>query len=324
MKHGYGVHIGSDGEALSLLQQEFPEVPFTMLPSYNITYPKKGKWFRMKLFLRLPHIKSTMRAEKKIVGRLISEGNIQGIISDNRMGVRSKDVPSVFMTHQLTVLSGNTTYFSTRAHQKIIKKFDQCWVPDVEDRPNLSGALGHPKNVDSHVRYIGPQSRFKKRKEEILYDFLVLLSGPEPQRSLFEEIVLREFANCEKQVLLIKGVVEKQISFEVSRNLTIQNYMTSEALELAMNQSKAIISRPGYTTIMDVATLEKPAFFIPTPGQYEQEYLAKELKNKGMVPSCKQDEFSFAKIEEIPNYSGLKSVESSIDFKELFALFQGK
>jgi hypothetical protein len=35
---------------------------------------------------------------------------------------------------------------------------------------------------------------------------------------------------------------------------------------------------------MDLAKLEKKAFFIPTPGQYEQLYLAKKLEEEGIAP----------------------------------------
>ena len=97
--------------------------------------------------------------------------------------------------------------------------------------------------------------------------------------------------------------------------------MNSEELELAFNQSKMVLCRSGYTSIMDLAKLEKKAFFIPTPGQYEQEYLAKKLKKKGMVPSCKQDDFTLDQLLKTDLYKGLKNIESGqITWKELFAV----
>ena len=121
----YDVLLGSDGAALSLLKKEFPTLPSIELPAYNISYPKNGEFFKIKLFLKLPHIKKTMNEEKKLIENLVKDGTIHGIISDNRMGVRSKKVPSVIITHQVNVLSGNTSYFSSKMHQKIIKKFDK-------------------------------------------------------------------------------------------------------------------------------------------------------------------------------------------------------
>lgn len=324
LKNNYNVLLGSDGAALDLLKKEFPELPSIELPGYDITYPKNGELFKIKLFLKLPHIKKTMEAEQKAIKKLVKEGAIQGIISDNRMGVRSKKVPSVFITHQVNVLSGNTSYFSSKMHQKIIKKFDACWVPDLENEPNLSGKLGHPKNTDFPLTYIGPLSRMKAKKFPLKYDYLALLSGPEPQRTLLEMKLMEELSACDKQVLIVRGVVEEEVKTYRKDNLTIINFLTTNDLEQAINESNLVISRSGYTTIMDLAALEKKAFFIPTPGQFEQKYLAKQLKKQGIAPCCKQEEFSLERIEEVENYSGLKEFQFDTPYKDLFALFEGE
>ncbi|MEZ4858438.1 MAG: glycosyltransferase [Flavobacteriaceae bacterium] len=309
---------------LLLLRKEFPQLDYIELPSYNITYPKKGEFFKLKLFLKLPQIKKTMASEKKVIKKLVEEGAIQGIISDNRMGVRSKKIPSVFITHQLNVLSGNTSYFSSKMHQKIIKKYDACWVPDVPTTPNLSGKLGHPLKVNFQVTYIGPLSRMKKVEVPKKYDILILLSGPEPQRTMLELTMLKTFLNTSKKVLLVRGVVENEEEILQNNNITIINFLQSKALEQAINESTLVISRSGYTTLMDLAAMEKEAYFIPTPGQFEQKYLAKELKQKGIVPSCKQENFTLEKLKEIPFYKGLKDFKTEVNYEKLFALFEGK
>ncbi len=320
----FNVLLGSDGGALELLKKEFPELPSIALPGYDITYPKKGELFKFKLFLKLPHIKKTMEAERKVVKQLVKEGLIHGIISDNRMGVRSKKVPSVFITHQVNVLSGNTSYFSSKMHQEIIKKYDACWVPDLEGEPNLSGMLGHPKKVDFPLTYIGPLSRMKSSQLDIKYDYLVLLSGPEPQRTLLEVRLMEELSGIDSSVLMVRGVVEGKIETYQKNNLTIVNYLTSSLLEKAINESHVVISRSGYTTLMDLAALEKKAFFIPTPGQFEQKYLAKELHDKGIVPSCAQEEFSIEQLKKVENFSGLKEFKFETPYDELFTLFKGE
>ncbi len=201
----------------------------------------------------------------------------------------NKNVPSVFISHQLNVLSGNTSWFSSKIHQKIIKKFNECWVPDVELEPNLSGKLGHLQRTDLNLRYIGPLSRFTKVDSVIKYDLMVLLSGPEPQRTIFEEIIIKKLNDYKGSVVFVKGKVEdKQIKSQQG-NITIYNFMTTEELERTINKSKIVLSRSGYTTIMDLAKLQKKAFFIPTPGQFEQEYLAKRLEDLRLVPSCNQE-----------------------------------
>ena len=322
LEYNYNVLLASDGAALLLLQKEFPALPFVELPSYDITYSKKGKNFKWKLISKLPHIQKAITSEKKVIKELVSEGKIDGIISDNRLGVRSKKVASVFITHQLKVLTGNTSYFSSKMHQKYIKKFDECWVPDVDDGINLSGKLGHIKNSPFPIKYIGPLSRFHKKGVPKTYDILGLISGPEPQRTLFEEKLIEHLKFTNKRVLLIRGVVEEEQKTYILDNIIITNFMQSQELEHVINESAVIISRSGYTTILDLAALEKKAFFIPTPGQYEQKYLAKRLKNLGIVPSCKQEDFTLDKLSEIPLYKGLKNFDAVPNFEALFGLFE--
>ena len=97
--------------------------------------------------------------------------------------------------------------------------------------------------------------------------------------------------------------------------------MNSEQLEIAFNESDKIVCRSGYTTVMDLAHLGKKAFFIPTPGQYEQEYLAKKFKKEGIIPSCKQENFKIEKLNKIDLYKGFTNYSEKITWKELFGLF---
>ena len=321
INHGFSPIIASDGAALSLLKKEYPKLSTIELPSYNITYSKNGKHFKLKLLKDSPKLLKAIKAEKKAIKAILEHNDIAGIISDNRLGVRSKKVPSVFITHQLNVLSGNTTWLSTKMHQKIIKKFDMCWIPDAEGEVNLSGKLGHVRHFEVPTKYIGPLSRFTKTRAETKNDLLVLLSGPEPQRTLLEEKLLSELSNYSKKVVFVKGIMENEQTIQVSGNITIYNFMTSKLLEKTINESTVVLSRSGYTTVMDLAKLSKKAFFIPTPGQFEQEYLAERLTEMSVVPSCKQKDFSLDKLDSIKAYEGLKAFDFEVDFKALFDLF---
>ncbi|MCF7559899.1 glycosyltransferase [Sabulilitoribacter multivorans] len=318
---GFEPIIASDGVALTLLKKEFPNLSSVELPSYNITYSRKGKHFKLKLLKDSPKLLKAINAEKKAVDYILENNKLAGIISDNRLGVRSKKVPSVFITHQLNVLSGNTTWLSTKVHQNIIEKFDMCWVPDMDGDINLSGKLGHGKSLSIPLKYIGPLSRFAYRKSEIKHDLMVLISGPEPQRTLLDEKMLLELKNYPGKVVFVKGIVEKEQAILVIGNITVYNFMTSSLLEKTIQESALILSRSGYTTVMDLAKLCKKAFFIPTPGQFEQEYLAKRLTEMELVPSCNQDQFNLKKLDDVCNYKGLKSFNFEVDFKELFNLF---
>mgnify|MGYP003148400822 CR=1 FL=1 len=317
--------LASDGMALQLLKKEFPQLKSILLPSYHITYPEKGNLLKWKLIWNSPKIYKAIKAEKKLTKSLVEKYKLKGIISDNRLGVRSKQVKSVYITHQLNLLSGNTTFLSRNLHRYYIEKFDECWIPDFQSKNNLSGKLSQTSEKDERVKFIGPLSRFEQLKCPILYKYGVILSGPEPQRSLLEQLLLAEFENTEDQILFIRGVVSKTHDLTSNNpNIHIRNYSFGHDLQKEMNMCRYIIARSGYTSIMDICKLEKKAYFIPTPGQYEQLYLAERLKQLGMAASCHQHDFTFSKLEKIEEYSGLFDFNFRIDFNELFTLFQSK
>ncbi len=313
--------IASDGEALKLLKKEFPQLQVLELPSYNITYSKKANSFKLKLIKDSPSLLKTIKREKNVTESLIKSENISGIISDNRFGVRDKNIPSAFITHQLRVLSGSTTWLSSKFHQKIISKFDECWVPDHTGTRNLSGDLGHIEGFESSIKYLGPLSRFEKKDLQKKYDLLVVLSGPEPQRSFLEVKLLDELQSYNGKICFVKGLIENEQRKTQINHITTYNFMASKELETALNESKLVLSRSGYTSIMDYAKLEKKAFLIPTPGQFEQEYLARKFKEERVAPSCKQNDFKIEILNEIDNYSGFKYLQYDLNYKKLFGLF---
>lgn len=316
--------IASDGIALALLRKEFPYIQTLELPSYQIEYAKNGKNFKWKLLKNLPKMMEAIWEEKRLVKKWVKKYAIEGIISDNRLGVFSPKVPSVFITHQLNVMTGNTTWITSILHQKIIKKYTECWVPDIENAPNLTGKLGHLKTNTLDLKYIGPLSRLHKKEVPQKYDLMVILSGPEPQRGILEELLKREVLRFDGKVVFIKGIVEKEQKKEEIENITYYNFMNTRQIEQTFNESEIVLSRSGYTTIMDLAILQKKAFFIPTPGQYEQEYLAKKLKNNNLVPYVEQDNFRIEALAEIKNYQGLPIVNTAFDWADLLKVFDDK
>lgn len=322
--NGYIPIIASDGVALQMLQKEFPHLQSLELPSYHIEYAKNGAFFKWKMIKNSPKMIDAILQEKKTIRQWIDEYDIAGIISDNRLGVYSKKIPSVFITHQLNVLTGNTTWISSKVHQHIIKKFNQCWIPDVETKPNLSGKLGHLENPEENIKYIGPLSRLHRKPTDKKYDLMVILSGPEPQRGMLEAQLIQEMEHFKGKVVFIKGKIEPEQKIEQVGNVTYYNFMNTEELENTFNESEIVLCRSGYTTIMDLAQLGKKAFFIPTPGQYEQEYLAKKLKKEGLVPFAKQEDFKIENLLEIDLFKGLKNFGTAITWNKLFCLFEGK
>jgi uncharacterized protein (TIGR00661 family) len=313
--------IASDGIALELLRKEFPYLKTLELPSYQIEYAKNGKNFKWKLLKSLPIMMDAIWEEKTMVKKWIKKHKIDGIISDNRLGVFSKKIPSVFITHQLNVMTGNTTWITSKIHQQIIKKYTACWVPDVNAVLNLTGKLGHLEHSTLPLHYLGPLSRMHKMGLPIQYDLMIILSGPEPQRGLLEAHLTEEVKRFDGKVVFIKGIIEAEQKKEQIDNVTYYNFMKTRQLEQTFNESKKVLCRSGYTTIMDLVKLNKKAFFIPTPGQYEQIYLAKKLEKEGLVPYATQENFRIEDLSKIALYKGLPQLDSVANWEKLFEVF---
>lgn len=322
--------LAGDGDSLKLLKKEFPKLKNYNLPAYNIKYTNQGCFLRFKLLFNVPRIYRTIIKEKQAVAEIIKKENIKGVISDNRFGVRSDKIPSVYITHQINVLSGITSMITSKIHQYIISKFDVCWVPDYAGKNNLAGKLSH--NNILNLKYINPLSRFDdevpffkgmtpvKKK----YDILALLSGPEPQRSLLEKKLLDAFKTTSKKVLLVRGIVSDKVKEKIpldNKNVKIVNYMLQEELQKSIIESELIIARSGYSTIMDLEKLRAKAFFIPTPGQYEQEYLAKYLEKKNIAPFAAQKDFEFGLLAKSDKYIGFNRNKSENQSKIPLEIF---
>ncbi len=320
IQEGFTPIIASDGDALKLLQKEFPKLKSYRLPSYNIKYTRKGTRLKYRLLYDSARIIISVNKEKYIIEKIVEKEEVIGIISDNRFGVRSKNVPSIYITHQINVFSGITTFLTSLLHQKVISKFDSCWIPDYNDESSLAGILSDVNNQNIQLKYIGTLSRFTYQNIPKKWDLLILLSGPEPQRSILEKKLLNELKTYDKKVLFIRGIVSEQEEISESENLRIVNFMLQKDLERSINESKVIISRSGYSTIMDLEKLKAKAFFIPTPGQFEQEYLAKNLEQKKTSPYSTQEDFNISMLEKIKDYKGftLKPKPNGVDFKTLF------
>jgi len=305
LSKNYIVHIASDGEALLFLQKEFPQLEFHTLPTYGISYP-----YRSILLNVLSSGFSIYRAiyrERAMIESLVKKIKPDLIISDNRYGAWSKEVRSVIMTHQLKIILGNRllSLFATGFIKGMVNKFDIVWIPDYNNSNSLGGELSKAYSKSKYI-YIGPLSRFYPIKLEKKYDIAIVLSGPEPQRTKLEAIIIEKLKNIDKKVILVRGKVEDGEDYYMYDRVKVVNYMLSEDLNNLLNQSELIIARSGYSTIMDLAVLGKKAILIPTPGQTEQEYLAKHLTDKKIYYSVSQSEFDLEKaLEKISEYSGV-------------------
>ncbi len=310
--------LASDGEALYFLQKEFPELEVITLPSYQISYGKNLKWSLVK---KLFSIQKVVKQERKVIDAYVeNNSNVVGIISDNRFSVRSHKVPSVYITHQLNVLSGFFTPLTSFIHQRIIRKFDECWIPD-EPGSQFSGKLSLTTKK-LHQKYIGILSRFKEKHSTEEAGVLIVLSGPEPNRSELERRMIEVFKHSERSVTLVRGKVESEQIKRKEGKIQVVNYMLSEELENVINSAELVICRSGYSSVMDLVSLGKKALLIPTEGQNEQEYLGRYLQEKGYFSYVREKDFSINSVELALRYD-LKFERKELE-EDLFGLFKRK
>ena len=285
---GDTVILASYGESKQFLKKEFPELEHIHLPGIKVRYAKNS-FTRLKLAFRFFYFLRQTKKEHTELDKLINDKKIDLVISDNRYGLNSKKAYCIFITHQLFIPAGIFSFIVNRINHSYIKKFNECYVPDFSSENNLSGKLSHGKHNLSNVNFIGPLTRFDQsceQKESYTYKFTLILSGPEPQKSIFENLVIHKFLQLGEKCCIVNSShpekIEKNISY----------YKTQNTKELfnTINNSEQIICRSGYSSIMDLKILNKKAILVPTPGQTEQEYLADYHKNKYRI--LLQDEIS--------------------------------
>ncbi len=307
--------LASDGRAKALLEQEFPHLECIELPAYQINYG--GKNMVWSIAKQLPKITTAVLKEHRQTQAIIKQYQIDGIISDNRFGTYSNRIPSVIITHQINIL---TPYewlnpFARFLNRFWLKKYDMVWIPDNEGKPNLSGVLSHGVPLE-RVEYLGVLARMKKENLPIKYGLIAVLSGPEPQRSLLEEKIIHQIRKVDSPYLIVQGKTESFAERQIGKQGQITSYLTSKDLNQAINESKVVIARSGYSTVMDLAILGKRAILIPTPLQTEQEYLADNLSKQNIFVVQAQDQFNLEDaLQKIPYTTGFQSNFDGCQYK---------
>ena len=320
INNDFDVIIAADGRPMHLLKNEFPSLEMIRFSGYNIKY-STYLTMNVSMLLQIPKILWNIKKENHVLNNIIEDYKIDGVISDTRYGLYTNKVPCVFITHQLEIQTPYFTEDIQNFNYKYINRFDACWVMD-DKKNNIAGKLSIPKKLPNNTVYIGSQSRFKYQKTEKKYDFLAIVSGPEPQRTILEKGLTKALQERKEKSIIILGKTELNNTSQIG-NLTIKSHLKSEDLNTIILQSNLIICRPGYSTIMDLQKLKSKAFFIPTPGQTEQEYLAKRLSQKNIFYYQNQNDFNFEKgVVQSTKYTGfVKSKEKKMNWEELFSLF---
>ncbi len=346
LKNNFEVIIAADNYPLQLLRLEFPDLEYIKFPSYQITYTKTGS-LTLKMFLLFPAILFGIYKEHRLLNKIVKKYQVDIVISDNRFGLWNKNVFTVFITHQLCIkMPGWLRFAEYPVHlinKSIILKYNKCWIPDY-DKGNkttdftddtdvyLSGDLSHKYSLPDNAVFIGALSRFSdnsssknKTNTAYKYDILAIISGPEPQRTIFEDLIINQLKETNYKALIIRGrpISRKDAKnakrdykvlifrdkpgiddFQsIAENIKLVPHLSTVKIKQTILSSDIIICRSGYSNIMDLITLNKKAILLPTPGQTEQEYLAKYYKEKGVFYSIPQDKFNIkAALDDIESF----------------------
>jgi UDP-N-acetylglucosamine transferase subunit ALG13 len=277
---GWELTLAAEGNIAALLTKEFPALRVIPLKGYRITYPNKGALFIPKILLQVPKILHSIKNEHQWLDHQLDNNQWDLIISDNRYGLYTNKTKTVFITHQLGIISGFGRLGDVLLRSMLyrwINLFNTCWIPDAQGQINIAGKLSHPLSMPNHYAFIGPLSRLNNAPVLADDHLLVLLSGPEPQRTILEKKLIDQLSNTDQTVIFVRGLPSGAALMQNRGRIRFENHLDTNALSETLSNAKLVICRSGYSSVMDLLKLKKRALLIPTPGQTEQVYLAKHL-----------------------------------------------
>jgi len=332
LNHNHDVTVAACGNARAVLEKEFPEIRSIDFPDYPVWY-SGNRFFLPKFVASFPFMLRALAAERRNLATILAKDRYDLIISDNRLGVFSPKIPSIFISHQLHYhlpwLLWPAELCAIELNGFLHEKFRRVIVPDNPPGPlSLAGKLSRPGTdaTKSRVYFAGILTSMHHRKCERDLDYLVMISGPEPQRSRLEEILLPQLGDLDGECVVLLGNPGGSRPGRCPGSCTVIPFATTEEKELLMNRAKFIVCRSGFTSIMEIAELGKQnTLFIPTPGQTEQEYLSRYYEKQGWFPSKSQ--YGVTLAEDVAGarvYSGFPEMSRTGEnverlYREVFA-----
>lgn len=295
---GHHVIVAGNSWQRQFIKRSLPNTETIGLEGYEVSYSKRGAGFMFSMFRQMPNLLKTVRRENDWLIEQSAQVQFDGIISDNRYGLFHKRIPSVIMTHQLAVRTGMgkaANAILRKLHYKYLQHFNKCWVVDVNGTECLGGKLSHPKSIPDNAEYIGLLSQLEAKKTNDGGHLLVLLSGPEPQRSLLSDILWKQLVSYKGNVVFVEGRNDASGRNMIPGHVTYHKQLTKTELQPLLEDAGIVICRSGYSTLMDLVALGKKAIIIPTPGQTEQVYLGRYLHEQGVFYSTPQKGFKLQK-----------------------------
>lgn len=328
------VFVAAGEKHLALFGAETKDMTLIDFPGFNPVYSKHLPQY-LAMLLRTPWLLFHIVSEHQKLKKIVREHNIDIVISDNRFGCWNKKVISVYVTHLPRIPLPHPfrllEWVGILLHSIIIRKYDYCFIPDLPGELNISGELSHDLPLPGNIRYIGLLSRFTTVKAPTVSKFTfphntVILSGPEPQRGILKRKLEEILTSEEIATVILQGKPEANSAPVQKGNLIYYDHLPAEQMKDLLEGSTCIISRSGYTTIMDLLSIGKSAILIPTPGQTEQEYLAKYLAEKGWFNTVSQKEikelqiFDSEKLSIAPEMVGESKILLEEALNELLGL----
>ena len=330
---GHRVTIAGSGRSLKMLQIEFPDLKSIEIPGFSPTYSRSGSTL-LHLFLLIPAFLKSIVSEHRALCKILNTERIDIVISDNRYGMRLKSVKSILITHQVMIKTPLWMRFAEyplyRFSRLLISRFDECWIPDDAQKPGLSGDLSHKYKLPGNARFIGPLSRFENWNlpcEQSPSDrkIIAIISGPEPQRSIFEELLTKQLREMDVPALIVGGKPELTSTGNSGSKPEILPYMATITLGKAILSAPLVICRPGYTSVMDLQALGAKALFVPTPGQTEQEYLAGLYNQLGIALCRQQEKLNLpTDIKQASGFTGFKKENTFEKYKTVLDTLRKK
>ncbi|MDX1685226.1 MAG: hypothetical protein R3275_08310 [Saprospiraceae bacterium] len=308
---GKKVILASDGRASQLLKKEFSDVDLIELQSYSVNYPFRS--MILNLMYQWPGIVYAMIREHFQVRRIVREHAPSLIISDNRYGCFHSSAYNVCITHQINPPTRTILFdFLGRLISRLLlKNFQRVWIPDDPAFGPLNGKM--VSSPPSHSRFIGFISRFQNlyQKQSPVADILAVLSGPEPARTRFEKKIIRQLEDSGLTYKLVRGKTEGQSVWkDIGKNGRATDYLTSDQLLRELLSVRMVVSRSGFSSLMDYLRLGVGALVIPTPGQYEQEYLIERLPEDGYLMGQSEKD-----MDVLSAYDQLKAVRAIMPYR---------
>ena len=270
---GNTIFIACSDSQQKVFEAYFDDLLFIQHDDYPFKFKGNGN-FSLDLLFSFSQLRKRLLKEKGEVKKLVNEYRIDVCISDHRYGFYAKNCNSIFLTHQVQIALPKVFNWLNVIHHRLMRNFNYIWVID-DNKSKTAGKLSVNKKF-KNLYYIGTQSRFSLYPSTIKENYsVVIVSGPSPYKEQF----------LQEQLLAAKQRVEKTIIITPQVNFNFNNLPNNIKIELSLNwresdqiilKAKKIISRSGYSAIMDSIELQCESELCPTKGQYEQEYLAKK------------------------------------------------